>query len=166
RMYRMNAGLTGRTAMTAPFVRHVDACLGCMACVTACPSGVQYAPLIEATRAQIERRYARSLADRLFRAAIFAIFPYPARMRLALMPLALMQIVSRPFRRRLGEPKRLARHTGPSRSPEALALQSGIGDRSSALREPQDTSSTSRAEQLALQPGDGSGLLARIRAML
>ena len=38
-----------------------------MACVTACPSGVQYAPLIEATRGQIERRYPRSLGDRLFR---------------------------------------------------------------------------------------------------
>ena len=92
RIYLMNAGLDGRTAMTAPFVRHFDACLGCMACVTACPSGVQYAPLIEATRAQIERRHDRSLADRLFRAAIFAIFPYPARMRLALLPLALFGI--------------------------------------------------------------------------
>src|ERR1700704_97668 len=91
RIYLMNAGLDGRTAMTAPFVRHFDACLGCMACVTACPSGVQYSPLIEATRGQIERRFERSLADRLFRAAIFAIFPYPARMRIALLPLALLQ---------------------------------------------------------------------------
>ena len=61
-----------------------------MACVTACPSGVQYAPLIEATRAQIERRYPRSLADRLFRGAIFALFPYPGRLRIALMPLAML----------------------------------------------------------------------------
>src|SRR2546428_3096820 len=110
RIYLMNAGLDGRAAMTAPFVRHFDACLGCMACVTACPSGVQYSPLIEATRAQIERRYDRSIADRLFRAAIFAIFPYPARMRLALMPLVLLQTVllqtvGRPFQGRLGEPK-------------------------------------------------------------
>ena len=56
RIYLMKAGLEGRTAMTPAFVGHFDACLGCMACVTACPSGVQYAPLIEATRAQIERR--------------------------------------------------------------------------------------------------------------
>jgi glycolate dehydrogenase iron-sulfur subunit len=89
RIYLMNAGLDGRTAMTARFVRHFDACLGCMACVTACPSGVQYSPLIEATRGQIERRHSRSPADRLVRAAIFAIVPYPARMRVALMPLAL-----------------------------------------------------------------------------
>ena len=90
RIYLMNAGLDGRAAMTAPFVRHFDACLGCMACVTACPSGVQYAPLIEATRAQIERRHQRTVGDRLFRAAIFAVLPYPARARLALMPLALL----------------------------------------------------------------------------
>ena len=90
RIYLMKAGLEGRTGMTPAFVSHFDSCLGCMACVTSCPSGVQYAPLIEATRAQIERRYPRSLADRLFRGAIFAIFPYPARLRLALLPLAML----------------------------------------------------------------------------
>ena len=73
--------------MTDGFVGHFDACLGCMACVTACPSGVEYAPLVEATRAQIERRYDRSLGDRLFRSALFAVIPYPARLRLALAPL-------------------------------------------------------------------------------
>jgi len=91
RIYLMKAGLEGRTQMTPAFVDHFDACLGCMACVTSCPSGVQYAPLIEATRAQIERRYPRSLADRLFRSAIFALFPYPGRLRFALMPLAIFQ---------------------------------------------------------------------------
>jgi glycolate dehydrogenase iron-sulfur subunit len=94
RIYLMSAGLDGRAAMSAPLVRHFDACLGCMACVTACPSGVQYSPLIEATRAQIERGYARSFGDRLFRAAIFAIFPYPARVRLALLPLALLRAIA------------------------------------------------------------------------
>jgi glycolate dehydrogenase iron-sulfur subunit len=91
RIYLMKAGLEGRAAMTPAFVDHFDACLGCMACVTSCPSGVQYAPLIEATRAQIERRHPRSLADRLFRGAIFAVFPYPRRLRLALLPLAAWQ---------------------------------------------------------------------------
>jgi glycolate oxidase iron-sulfur subunit len=60
---------------------------------------VQYAPLIEATRAQIERRYPRSLADRLFRGAIFALFPYPGRLRLALLPLAMLQMTTRQIRR-------------------------------------------------------------------
>ena len=63
RLYLMKAGLEGRTAMGPSFVQHFDACLGCMACVTACPSGVQYAPLIEATRGQIDRRY-RALVER------------------------------------------------------------------------------------------------------
>ena len=89
RIYLMKSGNEGRVGMTPAFVGHFDACLGCMACVTACPSGVQYAPLIEATRAQIERRYRRGAGDRLFRAALFAIVPYPARLRLALAPLVL-----------------------------------------------------------------------------
>ena len=87
RIYLMKSALEGRVAMTDAFVGHFDACLGCMACVTACPSGVEYAPLIEATRAQIERRHERSLGDRLFRAGLFTVIPYPARLRLALAPL-------------------------------------------------------------------------------
>jgi glycolate oxidase iron-sulfur subunit len=87
RIYLMKAGLEGRTDMTSSFVKHFDACLGCMACVTACPSGVQYGPLIERTRAQIERHHQRGLADRLFRSALFSIIPYPRRLRLLLAPL-------------------------------------------------------------------------------
>ena len=97
RIYLMKAGLEGRTAMVPPFVEHFDACLGCMACVTACPSGVQYAPLIEATRGQIERRFERSRADRLFRSLIFALFPFPGRLRIALLPLALFSTSRGPF---------------------------------------------------------------------
>ncbi len=89
RIYLMKAALDERTAMSTSFVRHFDACLGCMACVTACPSGVQYSPLIEATRGQIERRYDRPFADRMFRNLIFAILPHPARLRIALAPLAI-----------------------------------------------------------------------------
>jgi len=95
RIYLMRSGVERRTALTPSFVRHFDACLGCMACVTACPSGVQYAPLVEATRGQIERRYPRSLPDRLFRGALFSLFPYPARLRLALAPLALWSTLRR-----------------------------------------------------------------------
>jgi glycolate oxidase iron-sulfur subunit len=87
RIYLMKSALEGRVAMTGAFVGHFDACLGCMACVTACPSGVEYAPLVEATRAQIERRHERSTGDRLFRAGLFAVIPYPARLRVALAPL-------------------------------------------------------------------------------
>jgi glycolate oxidase iron-sulfur subunit len=90
RVYLMKAGLDGRADMSATFVSHFDACLGCMACVTACPSGVQYGPLIEHTRAQIERHYTRPLGDRLFRSLLFALLPYPARLRLAMAPLVII----------------------------------------------------------------------------
>jgi glycolate oxidase iron-sulfur subunit len=72
----------GRAQMTDTFVSHFDQCLGCMACMTACPSGVQYDKLIEATRSQVERRYPRAMPDRLLRALIFQLFPYPRRLRL------------------------------------------------------------------------------------
>jgi glycolate oxidase iron-sulfur subunit len=87
RIYLMKSALEGRLEMTPTFVKHFDACLGCMACVTACPSGVQYGPLIEATRAQIERRYSRPAADRLFRGLLFSIVPFPSRLRFVLAPL-------------------------------------------------------------------------------
>ncbi|HMF97989.1 MAG TPA: heterodisulfide reductase-related iron-sulfur binding cluster [Vicinamibacterales bacterium] len=118
RIYLMSAALDGRTAMTPAFVRHFDACLGCMACVTACPSGVQYAPLIEATRGQIERRHGRSFADRLFRELIFALFPYPGRMRLALAPLALRSVKSVALRSQPGERPSTADGRGATASPE------------------------------------------------
>src|SRR5262249_56363924 len=86
-------GCGGWRGVPGGSARHFDAGLGCMACVTACPSGVQYSPLIEATRGQIERRHDRSLADRLFRRAIFSLFPYPKRLRFALAPLALWSLV-------------------------------------------------------------------------
>lgn len=67
--------------MDEEFVGNFDACLGCMACVTACPSGVKYDQLIEAVRPQIERNWERTPSDRLFRTMIFSLFPYPARLR-------------------------------------------------------------------------------------
>lgn len=101
RIYLMKSALEGRVGMTERFVGHFDACLGCMACVTACPSGVQYAPLIEATRGQIERRHRRGVADRLFRAALFSVVPYPARLRFALAPVVLYRYFQ-PFLQRSG----------------------------------------------------------------
>src|SRR6476661_3845653 len=91
RIYLMKMGTEGKSARTDTYVRHFDQCLGCMACVTACPSGVQYDKLIEATRSQIERNYPRTPADRGFRRLIFALFPYPARLRVLAAPLWLYQ---------------------------------------------------------------------------
>src|SRR5512144_2404607 len=80
RVYLMKARLEGRLPLSDSVVRHFDTCLGCMACETACPSGVRYAPLIEHTRAAIEAHHRRPLADRLFRAVLFRLLPYPARL--------------------------------------------------------------------------------------
>lgn len=91
RIYLMKMGLDGQVEMNDIYVRHFDQCLGCMACLTACPSGVQYDKLIEATRAQIERHAPRSLPDRLYRRMIFELFPHPARLRLLAGPLWLYQ---------------------------------------------------------------------------
>jgi len=76
----------GGAALTPQMVTHWDRCLGCMACVTACPSGVQYDKLIEDTRAQVERNHERGPADRLWRSMLFELFPHPGRLR-ALAPL-------------------------------------------------------------------------------
>src|SRR5579859_924757 len=93
RIVLMKTAGEGQISLTPTVTQHFDRCLGCMACVTACPSGVQYDKLIEATRAQIERRYARGPGDRLFRALLFALFPHPARLRATLPLLWLYQRV-------------------------------------------------------------------------
>ena len=78
--------LTERKPLTSSVVTHFDRCLGCMSCMTACPSGVNYEALIEETRAEIEEQHERPAADRWFRTLIFSLFPYPRRLRLALLP--------------------------------------------------------------------------------
>jgi glycolate oxidase iron-sulfur subunit len=90
RIYLMNQGVNGEP-LSDSMVEHFDHCLGCMSCVTACPSGVRYDRLIEDTRAQVERRHSRPAKDRALRAAIFALFPYPRRLRLLRGPLRAYQ---------------------------------------------------------------------------
>jgi glycolate oxidase iron-sulfur subunit len=85
RIHLMKLVEQGEIGLNQTVASHWDACLGCMACVTACPSGVKYDQLIEASRAQIERNVPRSASDRLYRQTIFSLFPYPERMR-ALLP--------------------------------------------------------------------------------
>jgi glycolate oxidase iron-sulfur subunit len=92
RIHLMKTGLEGAPLSDA-MVGHFDACLGCMACVTSCPSGVQYNHLIVQTRAQVERRHERSRGDRAIRELIFALFPRPKRLRLLRGPLRFAQRV-------------------------------------------------------------------------
>src|SRR5580698_8594311 len=81
RIWMMRKALTGEATLDHTFQTHMDNCLGCMACMTACPSGVEYNKLIEDTRAQLERHVSRTLPDRLFREMLFQTFPYPRRLR-------------------------------------------------------------------------------------
>jgi glycolate oxidase iron-sulfur subunit len=116
RIYLMQEGLGGEP-LSDSMVQHWDRCLGCMACVTACPSGVQYDKLIEATRAQVERRHHRSAKDRALRGLVFALFPHPQRLRLLRGPLRAMQ--------RSGLDRRLRRTGLLERiSPQLAAMES------------------------------------------
>jgi len=91
RIYLMKNLAEGRIELDADAVRHLDLCLECRGCETACPSGVRYGKLIEKARAYIEVNWQRSLTDRLRNYAIAAIFPYPRRLKLLLSPLALLE---------------------------------------------------------------------------
>ena len=119
RIYLVNQLLDG-AELTAAAAEHFDRCLGCMACMTACPSGVQYDQLIEAARVWTEeaRRSGpapvqapadgkRPVRDRMARAAIFSLFPYPRRLRAMTAPLRVAQ--------RTGLDRRLARSSLPAR---------------------------------------------------
>src|SRR5580698_7311586 len=115
RIYLVGQLLDG-APLTPAAGEHFDRCLGCMACMTACPSGVQYDQIIEAAREWTEAadeeppdngsaglgpagvapggalpEVRRPLRDRLTRAGIFALFPYPQRLRVAIAPLRALQ---------------------------------------------------------------------------
>jgi glycolate oxidase iron-sulfur subunit len=91
RIYMIKKAAAGEAPLDGRFRQHMDNCLGCMACITACPSGVEYNKLIEPVRAQIERNLPRGLGERLFRKLLFATFPHPSRLRLLAAPLLVYQ---------------------------------------------------------------------------
>jgi glycolate oxidase iron-sulfur subunit len=92
RIVLMKGLAEGTIGYSDTVVGHFDRCLGCMACVTACPSGVKYDVLIEDTRAKIEEHHRRAAGDRVRRRMIFALFPYAGRLK---MLLALLFLYSR-----------------------------------------------------------------------
>jgi len=91
RIHLMQALAAGTLPLDAESVRHLDLCLGCRGCETACPSGVQYGALIEAARPWVEAHHRRPLAVRLRRRAALAVLPYPRRLRVVLAPLRLLE---------------------------------------------------------------------------
>lgn len=89
RIYLMDAIAQGEATLAPSTSQHFDTCLGCLACVTTCPSGVQYDRLIASTRPQVERNVPRSPWEKALRTLIFQLFPYPSRLRV-LLPLLLL----------------------------------------------------------------------------
>jgi len=87
RIYLMAAINNGEIPLSPATVEHFDSCLGCLACVTTCPSGVEYGKLITDMRSQIERNHRRSWQEQILRKFIFAVFPYPNRLKVLLTPL-------------------------------------------------------------------------------
>jgi len=89
RIHLMKNAVEGKIPLDSSLVKHLDLCLGCLACETSCPSGVKYSSLIESSRSQIERRYKRNSIEKIIREIIFYILPYPNRLKL-LLPLLLI----------------------------------------------------------------------------
>ncbi|MHB8658999.1 MAG: (Fe-S)-binding protein [Solirubrobacteraceae bacterium] len=135
RIVLMDEALRGSgDELSGEMVTHFDTCLGCMACVTACPSGVRYDRLIERTRAQVERGYERPAAERALRLLLFETLPYPKRLRaLAPMLAAARKLGAERLPKRLGvlakvaprtPPGKILRARIPGRTP-ALGVQRG-----------------------------------------
>ena len=94
RIYLMRSVTDGRLELTDTVKQHLDLCLDCRSCETACPSGVQYGRLIEPFRVemqQAEQKYGSAKGDWFQRWILYGLFPYPQRMRWALAPVRLMQ---------------------------------------------------------------------------
>ena len=96
RIYLMNMLTEGQMEMTPKFVQHMDTCLGCVSCMTACPSGVNYGKLIEETRAEIEHTYKRPLQERVMRWGILHTFPNVGLLRIGRLFLSAYQKLGLP----------------------------------------------------------------------
>jgi glycolate oxidase iron-sulfur subunit len=98
RIHLMDARLDGTIALNDTVTTHFDRCLGCMACLSSCPSGVRYDRLIETTRAAVEEEHERPLGERVLRGLLFRVLPYPGRMRAAMTLAAISRDVPLPRR--------------------------------------------------------------------
>jgi len=93
RIHLMRALQEGQLAVDDEAVRHLDLCLGCRGCETACPSGVAYGTLIEAARPWIEARHRRPFVERGWRWLTIAVLTSPRVLRVLLMPLRMLEVV-------------------------------------------------------------------------
>ncbi len=136
RIYLIKDMLENGKPATTEVVKHVDRCLSCLACMTTCPSGVNYMHLVDHARAHIEETYTRSWHDRLMRKVLSAILPYPNRFRLAIVG----AMLARPFKGLVGMiPAFGARlesmlELAPSRIPSPSAARPGTNYPAEGMR--------------------------------
>jgi glycolate oxidase iron-sulfur subunit len=121
RIHLMSARLDGSVELNPTVATHFDRCLGCLACLSSCPSGVRYDRLIESTRAAVEDELGRPFSDRVTRGLLFKVLPYPGRMRTALR----LAPIGRALPGRLGAPAKAAPRWRNSEAVPALAPASG-----------------------------------------
>lgn len=91
RIYLMRALAEGRAEPTPDLVSHLDLCLGCRGCETACPSGVQYGHLLEGARGYLRENYTRPALQQGRNSVIEKSFPYPNRLDAALLPVRVLR---------------------------------------------------------------------------
>jgi len=118
RIYLIKDMLENDRPADARTVKHIDRCLSCLACVTTCPSGVDYMHLVDHARAHIEKTYRRPLMDRALRWTLARILPYPGRFRMALWAARM----ARPFGALIPDARlRAMLELAPNRVPPASA---------------------------------------------
>ena len=111
RIVLIDEALNSADELSDEMVTHFDRCLGCMACVPACPSGVRYDKLIERVRPQVERHHKRTPAERAMRRLLFETLPHPKRLRKLVPVLA------------------TARKLGAERLPDRLSMMAKVAPR-------------------------------------
>src|SRR6267142_6745754 len=93
RIYLIKEMLEKDKAPTHEVVKHIDRCLSCLACMTTCPSGVNYMHLVDQARVRIEQEYSRPLTERALRAVLGFVLPRPGLFRASMI----MARLGRPF---------------------------------------------------------------------
>jgi glycolate oxidase iron-sulfur subunit len=146
RIVLMRIGHDEASEISSEMTTHFDRCLGCMACVTACPSGVQYDRLIERVRPQLERQGDRTRGERAYRRLIFALFTHPGRLR-AMAPMLALQ-------GRLGVNRRLSERIRQPKLRALLRLTPEVKLRTALARLPEVTPAQgTRRGRIALMQG-------------
>src|ERR1700737_1129153 len=110
RIYLIKEMLEKNKPPTREVVKHIDRCLSCLACMTTCPSGVNYMHLVDQARVRIEQQYARPLPERLLRAVLARVLPRPKLFRISMV----LARIARPLAALLPTPKT------PSETPTLL----------------------------------------------